>query len=82
MTDADPQTPAEVRTDGGAPAEKAGQRSHGSHSRWAMIACCVPMLVIAGVLVALGAGTGFLLVAVGCTLMMALMMAGMGDHDR
>lgn len=81
MTDADPQTPAEVREDG-APAAETAQRSHGGHSRWAMIACCVPMLVIAGVLVALGAGTGFLLVAVGCTLMMALMMAGMGDHDR
>ena len=49
-----------------------------------MIACCVPMLVIAVALVATGAvGPGFLAVAVGCTLMMALMMRGMGhggDH--
>jgi hypothetical protein len=44
-----------------------------------MIACCIPMLVIAGILVATGvASPGFLAVAVGCTLMMALMMRGMG----
>lgn len=82
MTDADPQRPAEVQEGDGAPAARTGQRGHAGHSRWAMIACCVPMLVIAGVLVAQGAGTGFLLVAIGCTVMMALMMVGMGDHDR
>jgi hypothetical protein len=50
---------------------------HGGHS-WMMIACCIPMLVIAGILVATGAvSPGFLVVAVGCTLMMALMMRGM-----
>ena len=55
-------------------------RSHRSGHSWVMIACCIPMLVIAIVLVATGvAGPGFLLVAVGCTVMMALMMAGM-DH--
>jgi len=44
-----------------------------------MIACCIPMLVIAGILVATGvASPAFLAVAVGCTLMMALMMRGMG----
>jgi len=44
-----------------------------------MIACCIPMLVIAGILVAtVTASPGFLIVAVGCTLMMALMMRGMG----
>ena len=48
---------------------------------WMMIACCIPMLVIAVVLVATGlASPSFLAVAVGCTLMMALMMRGMGDN--
>jgi hypothetical protein len=43
-----------------------------------MIACCIPMLAIAVILVATGlAGPAFLAVAVGCTLMMALMMGGM-----
>ncbi len=52
-----------------------GHRSHG----WMMIACCIPMLAIAGILVATGVlSAGFLLVALGCTAMMALMMRGMG----
>jgi hypothetical protein len=56
----------------------AARGSHGGHG-WMMIACCIPMLVIAGVLVATGAASpGFLIAAVGCTLMMALMMRGMG----
>jgi hypothetical protein len=67
----------------GGPAQgKARHRGHG----WMMIACCIPMLAIAGILVATGAASpGFLIVAVGCTLMMALMMRGMGhggDDDR
>jgi len=57
--------------------------AHGGHG-WMMIACCIPMLVIAGILVATGAASpGFLVVAVGCTLMMALMMRGTGHRgDR
>jgi hypothetical protein len=48
-----------------------------------MIACCIPMLVIAGILVAIGvASPGFLVAAVGCTVMMALMMRTMGDGGR
>jgi hypothetical protein len=47
-----------------------------------MIACCIPMLIIAGALVASGAvSPGFLIVAVGCTAMMALMMKGMSSGD-
>ena len=47
-----------------------------------MIACCIPMLVIAVALVATGvAGPGFLVVAVLCTAMMALMMTGMHGKD-
>jgi hypothetical protein len=54
-----------------------GGRGHSGHG-WMMIACCIPMLVIAGVLVATGAASpGFLIIAVLCTLMMALMMRGM-----
>ena len=57
---------------------RAGGHGHGGHG-WMMIACCIPMLVIAGILVATGvASPGFLFVAAGCTLMMALMMRGMG----
>jgi len=52
---------------------------HGGHS-WMMIACCIPMLVIAIVLVATGvAGTGVIFVAVMCTAMMAMMMRGMSS---
>lgn len=51
---------------------------HGGHGRWMMIACCVPMLVIAVSLVATGvAGAGFILIALMCTAMMVLMMSGM-----
>ncbi len=52
---------------------------------WMMIACCIPMLVIAGLLVATGvAGAGVILAAVLCTAMMWMMMRGMshGGGDR
>lgn len=55
---------------------------HGGH-RWMMVACCIPMLIIVGVLVATGvAGTGAVVFAVVCVGMMALMMSGMpgGRH--
>jgi hypothetical protein len=56
--------------------EAAGHGGHG----WMMIACCIPMLVIAVALVATGAASpGFLFAAVACTAMMAMMMRGM-DH--
>lgn len=52
----------------------SGHRDHG----WMMIACCIPMIVIAIALVAAGvASPGFLFAAFGCTAMMALMMRGM-----
>jgi hypothetical protein len=45
-----------------------------------MVVCCIPMLAVAIGLVAAGVvSAGFLLVALGCTAMMALMMRGM-DH--
>lgn len=52
---------------------------HGGHGGrgWMMIACCVPMLVIAIALVATGTvGAGFLVAAAMCTAMMAMMMRG------
>lgn len=46
--------------------------------RLMMIACCIPMFVIAIALVATGvASASFLVVAVACTLMMTLMMGSM-----
>jgi len=46
-----------------------------------MIACCIPMLVIAIALVATGVvNPGFLFTAIACTVMMALMMRMMPGH--
>jgi hypothetical protein len=62
--------------------EKSGHRGH---SHWLMIACCIPMLGIAIALVATGvAGIGFVIAAIACTAMMALMMRGMshGAGDK
>jgi len=52
-------------------------KGHGGHG-WMMIACCIPMLVIAIALVVTGVvGVSFIFVAIACTLMMAMMMRGM-----
>ena len=57
------------------PQQEAGRGGHG----WMMIACCVPMLIIAGALVATGVVSGiFLVYVIVCTAMMAMMMKGMG----
>ena len=61
------------------PPPGARRERRGGHG-WMMIACCIPMLVIAVVLVATGVvGVGFIAVAIACTAMMALMMRGR-DH--
>ncbi len=53
-----------------------GHRAHG-HG-WMMILCCIPMLAVALLLVATGVvGVSFLVIAVACTVMMAMMMRGM-----
>lgn len=62
--------------------QAAKTKGHGGHSRWMMVACCVPMLLIAVAIVASGAGWGFLIVAATCTAMMALMMGGMSHGIR
>ena len=57
-----------------------GEPKRRGHGHWMMIACCIPMLVIAVVLVATGVvGAGFIVVAVACTVMMAMMMRGMSN---
>jgi hypothetical protein len=57
--------------------DPARGHGHGGHG-WMMIACCIPMLVIAVILVATGVvSAGFLVIAIGCTVMMAMMMRGM-----
>lgn len=62
------------------PGMQGMHKGHGGHG-WMMIACCIPMLVIAVVLVATGVlSVGFLVLAVACTAMMAMMMRGM-NHD-
>ena len=67
---------------GGHGAHRGGHGGHGGHG-WMMIICCIPMLVIAVALVATGvADAGFLVVAIGCTVMMALMMRGMEGMDH
>lgn len=55
---------------------------HGWSHRWAMIACCIPMIAIAvGLVVAGVAGASAVLFALLCLAMMAVMMVGMG-HGR
>jgi len=61
------------------PLGRSARKDHdtGGHG-WMMIACCIPMLVIAAVLVATGVVSSvFLFIALMCTAMMAIMMRGM-----
>lgn len=61
--------------------DRSAGHDHTAHAghHWMMIACCVPMLVIAIALVAAHVvSVGFLVLALACTAMMALMMRGMG----
>jgi hypothetical protein len=60
-------------------------KGHGSghgHSHWMMIACCVPMVLVAGVLLFGGAGLASLAPVVLCAAMMGLMMVGMSRMHR
>lgn len=69
--------------DGGHEPGGGGHGKHGGHGLM-MIVCCIPMLVIAGLLVLTGvAGSGIILVALLCTAMMAAMMFAMPrGHDH
>jgi hypothetical protein len=66
------------------PAAHGPDSGHSGHSghRLMMIICCIPMLVIAGLLVLTGvAGSGIIVTALVCTAMMAAMMFAMpGGH--
>lgn len=59
-----------------------GQGAHGGHGLL-MIACCIPMLVIVGILVATGVvGSGVIVYALVCTAMMGAMMFAMSGSGR
>lgn len=60
------------------PTHHPSRAGKAGHHRWLMIACCIPMLLIAVAPVATGVvGVGFIAIAVACTVMMAIMMGGM-----
>jgi hypothetical protein len=83
MTSNEPRQPTELPRPAAPSLAHSGDR-HGGHG-WMMIACCIPMLLIAVVLVTTGAaGVGFLGAAIACTVMMTLMMRGMDTdgHDH
>lgn len=55
--------------------DEDGNEGGGGHSHWMMLACCVPMFAVAiGLVVAGVVSAGFLIVAIGCLAMMAMMM--------
>ena len=57
-----------------AAAGPTGHRGHG----WLMIACCIPMVVVVGIMVASGVvDVVFVFLALACTALMAFMMHGM-----
>jgi hypothetical protein len=73
----EPPMISQVTPDTGRPRRRRGYG-------WLM-AACIPMLLIAVVLVVTGvASPGFLVIAIGCTLMTGIMMTGMrrGSGDR
>ena len=63
-------------------AERHGAGGHSRH-RWMMIACCIPMVVVAVALIATGTvGIGGIVFALACLGMMAVMMFPMGGGHR
>lgn len=53
-----------------------------SGRHWMMLACCIPMIVVALALVLTGvASAGALVIAPICALLMGMMMVGMGRGD-
>jgi Flp pilus assembly protein TadB len=59
-------------------ADQTGKAGRGGHGHWLMLACCVPMLVVVGVLVATSVvSAGFIVAAIACVGMMGAMMFAM-----
>lgn len=75
-------SPSSENHHGGHESDSVGHGTHRGHGLM-MIICCIPMLVIAGLLFLTGiAGTNIIVVALLCTAMMAAMMFVMpGGHD-
>jgi hypothetical protein len=75
--------PGADHRDAPTPAEDSESRHGGGHG-WMMMICCIPMIAIAVLLFLTGvAGSGALLGALLCTVMMALMMFAMpGGHGH
>ncbi len=64
------------------PADEIDSHQHGGRKLWMMI-CCVPVAVAVIVLVATGIVSGvFVLIALGCIVMMGAMMALMSGASR
>ena len=80
QTDLDYAPPQPDRPVANGKPQGSDPESKGGHGHWMMIACCIPMLVIAVIIALSGAGFGFLFAAVACTAMMALMMVGMSSR--
>jgi hypothetical protein len=81
-TETDPRvTEKAVMSHDGTDPSAAGGEKHGhrGHSHWMMIACCVPMLLVAVFLLAGGIGLAALIPFVFCAAMMVVMMRVMGD---
>ena len=82
MTWRDPYSNARQHRHAGMDHAGGDHAGHGGH-HWMMIACCIPMIVIAVALVAAGvASPAFILVAFGCLAMMWMMMRAMGGMDQ
>lgn len=78
-----PESPATTETHHAAREPDGGAHgAHGGHGLM-MIACCIPMLVIAGLLFVTGAaGSGIIFTALLCTAMMAAMMFAMPSGHK
>jgi hypothetical protein len=74
-------TPAPDSHAGGDATHAEHRKGHG-HSHWMMIACCVPMVLVAVFLLAGGAGLAAFAPALLCAAMMGLMMLGMSRLHR
>ena len=80
MTNEDGRAPY-VGDDGDRGIGEEPQGAGGSRHRWMMIACCIPMLILAVALIASGTvGIGSLVFALACFGMMAVMMFSMGGQ--